>query len=191
MTSAAAVGAPGAWQPSPMPRWLADLDEDQRMVFDVRDELASGLAPFARIITALSELPRGHALVLRTLFEPIPLYGVLARRGFARWTECRAPDDWCVWFWQADAPRVARTAAGRHGGPAVVVDLRGLEVPRPATAVLRHLETLGAGEILAVLHDRWPLFLYPQLEARGFSHETDEPAPGVVRIRIWREGADA
>ena len=27
------------------------------------------------------------------------------------------------------------------------------------------------------------LFLYPQLEERGFVHETDEPGPGLVRIR--------
>jgi hypothetical protein len=31
-----------------------------------------------------------------------------------------------------------------------------------------------------------PTFLYPQLDERGFAHETDEPEPGVVRIRIRR-----
>jgi hypothetical protein len=30
------------------------------------------------------------------------------------------------------------------------------------------------------------MFLYPQLDDRGFTHATDEPAPGVVRIIITR-----
>ena len=30
---------------------------------------------------------------------------------------------------------------------------------------------------------------YAHLEARGFSHETDEPASGVARVRIWRQQA--
>jgi len=37
-----------------------------------------------------------------------------------------------------------------------------------------------------VIHDRRPLFLYPQLGAQGFAHETEEPAPGLVRILIRR-----
>jgi hypothetical protein len=40
-----------------------------------------------------------------------------------------------------------------------------------------------------VVHERRPLFLYPQLEDRGFVHETDEPEPDVVRIRIRRAAA--
>ena len=33
------------------------------------------------------------------------------------------------------------------------------------------------------------MFLYPQLDERGFVHETDEPEPGLVRIRIRRREA--
>jgi hypothetical protein len=35
------------------------------------------------------------------------------------------------------------------------------------------------------------VFLYPQLDERGFLHETDEPAPGVVRIAIRCGGGRA
>jgi hypothetical protein len=31
------------------------------------------------------------------------------------------------------------------------------------------------------------MFLYPQLDERGFAHETDEREPGVVRIVIGRK----
>ena len=34
-----------------------------------------------------------------------------------------------------------------------------------------------------------PLLLYPQLEDRGFNHDTDEREPGVVRVRIRRRPA--
>ena len=54
---------------------------------------------------------------------------------------------------------------------------------------LEAIEQLGPGGRLEVLHDRRPLFLYPQLDERGFRHATDEPEPGLVRIAIWREGA--
>jgi uncharacterized protein (DUF2249 family) len=55
--------------------------------------------------------------------------------------------------------------------------------------VLERLEALGPGGVLTVLHERRPVFLYPQLDARGFRHETDEPEPGLVRIVIRRGAA--
>src|SRR6185436_19329314 len=55
------------------------------------------------------------------------------------------------------------------------LDLRGLEPPLPMVRVLEGIETLAAGDTLEVLLERQPRFLYPQLEARGFAHETDEP----------------
>jgi uncharacterized protein (DUF2249 family) len=69
---------------------------------------------------------------------------------------------------------------------AATLDVRGLEPPLPMVRVLERLDTLGAGEALTVLHERRPLFLYPQLDERGFQHETDEPEPGLVRIVIRR-----
>jgi hypothetical protein len=33
------------------------------------------------------------------------------------------------------------------------------------------------------------MFLYPQLDERGFTHETDESQPGLVRILIRRGAA--
>ena len=177
-----------AWQPSPMPAALAALTDVQRVRFDVRDELARGGEPFARIMAAVSGLGPDDALVLRAPFEPVPLYAVLGRRGFAHWTERDAPDDWTVWFWR-DAGR-DMPPAPHASAPPSTLDVRGLEPPQPMVLVLERLESLAAGETLEVLHERRPLFLYPQLEARGFAHQTDEPAAGVVRLRI-RRGGDA
>lgn len=76
------------------------------------------------------------------------------------------------------------------GPPArrVHLDVRGLEPPQPMVRVLEAAERLAPGGELEVRHDRRPTFLYPQLDERGFVHETDEPEPGLVRIRIRRGG---
>jgi tRNA 2-thiouridine synthesizing protein A len=68
------------------------------------------------------------------------------------------------------------------------IDVRGLEPPQPLVRVLQRLDTLGEAERLEVVIDRRPLLLYPQLDARGFTHTTDEPEPGLFRIVIARAG---
>jgi uncharacterized protein (DUF2249 family) len=177
-----------AWEPAPMPAALTAIAADARTELDVRDDIARGQEPFERIMTAVRALPAGHVLVLRAPFEPVPLYDVLGRRGFAHWTERRAADDWAVSFWrEAAAPApVATSTETTAARPGPTIDVRGLPPPQPMVLVLERLDTLGADETLEVLHERRPLFLYPQLDERGFSHETDEPSPGLVRIRIRR-----
>lgn len=170
------------------------------VTLDVRDDIRRGLEPFARIMTAVDALGEGEALVLRAPFEPVPLYRVLGRRGFAHVTERRAADDWTVSFYRAalagpaepaEAPRanvvLSEGASPGSAEPAAsVLDVRGLEPPEPMIRVLERLDTLGPGEELVVVHDRRPMFLYPQIEDRGFAHETTEVAPGEVRIRVRR-----
>src|SRR4029453_14158669 len=68
----------------------------------------------------------------------------------------------------------------------VVLDVRGLEPPQP---MLRVLEALDAADELEVWLDRRPVFLYPQIEERGFEHDPSEPAPGLVRVFIRRRRA--
>ena len=78
---------------------------------------------------------------------------------------------------------------GAISGPPRLLDVRGLEPPAPLVLVLERLDTLGPDDELVVVHDRRPMFLYPQLEDRGFTHHTDEPEPGVVHITIRRAKA--
>ena len=156
------------------------LDRLRAVEVDVREDLRAGREPFARIMAAVQALAANEMLVLRAPFEPVPLYGVLGGRGFAHWTERLAADDWRVWF-HRDAPAgAAPDAAGS------TLDVRGLEAPLPMVRVLEGLDALTPGATLTVLHDRRPMFLYPQLDERGFQHVTDEPGPGVVRILIRR-----
>ena len=152
---------------------------------DVREDIRRGQEPFGRIMAAVKALADDQALVLRAPFEPIPLYDVLGKRGLVHWTERRASDDWSIWFYRGAAARVEPTAATPTPRPAVL-DVRGLEPPQPMQRVIEEIDRLGAGGELEVHHDRRPMFLYPQLDERGFVHETDEPEPGLVRILIRR-----
>ena len=70
----------------------------------------------------------------------------------------------------------------------LLIDVRGLEPPHPMVRILELLGRLVSRQRLVVIHERRPIFLYPQLEERGFRHETEELGPGEFRITIWREG---
>jgi len=176
--------------PEPPPA-IAEVPEARRVHLDVRDDIRRGEEPFARIMGVVRTLADDHVLVLRAPFEPIPLYDILGRRGFAHWAERREASDWSVWFYRDAGRPIARRdpapAAPAAGAP-TVLDVRGLEPPQPMVRVLDAIERLAPGAELEVRHDRRPIFLYPQLEERGCLHETDEPEPGLVRIRIRRKG---
>jgi uncharacterized protein (DUF2249 family) len=161
-----------------------------RVHLDVREVIQRGEEPFAQIMAAVDALAIDQALVLRVPFEPIPLYKVLGKRGFAHWTERRTPGDWCVGFYRDRAPsRAAAAVTGTLTRDRTVLDVRGLEPPQPMVRVLQEIDRLGPGGELEVHHDRRPMFLYPQLDERGLAHETDEPEPGLVRILIRRGAA--
>jgi uncharacterized protein (DUF2249 family) len=182
----APAGGPAAAVVAPRP---AALDGLRVVEVDVRDDIRRGEEPFARIMAAARTLTPAEALVVRAPFEPVPLYDVLGRRGLGHWTERRAPDDWCVWFHRDAAPPAAPARAAAGPSDTAMLDVRGLEPPLPMVRVLERLDGLPPGAALTVLHERRPLFLYPQLEERGFQHETDEPEPGLVRIVIRRRRA--
>jgi uncharacterized protein (DUF2249 family) len=186
---ASAPAAPFA--PVARPPALAALAPERQVHVDVRDDIRRGEEPFTKIMAAVKGLGPDAALVLRVPFEPIPLYDVLGKRGFSHWTECRDPGDWSVWFYHLGDLAAPPAPPGTGHAPVaaagtITIDVRGLEPPRPMVRVLEALDTLAPGQRLEVIHDRRPLFLYPQLEAQGFAHETEEPAPGLVRILIRR-----
>jgi tRNA 2-thiouridine synthesizing protein A len=96
-----------------------------------------------------------------------------------------------VWFYRTSSgPNTSAVADAptpqRREGRTLAIDVRGLEPPQPMVRILEAIDGLSAGDRLEILHERRPIFLYPQLEDRGFLHETSEPAPGLVRIVIRR-----
>jgi hypothetical protein len=64
----------------------------------------------------------------------------------------------------AGGARVWRTADALH------VDVRGLEPPEPMVMILQLIDGGEVGPLIAHL-DREPIFLYPELDDRGWAHE--------------------
>lgn len=165
------------------------------LTVDVREELRRGGEPLSRILQAVKELGPGQALRLLATFEPLPLYAVLGSKGFGHSAKRLGEGDWEVTFTPEAAPTrqggSARPSSDASSAawptPSTYLDNRGLEPPAPMVRILDALERLGAGEVLEALNERDPVFLYPELQARGAAIHTDKVSGGV-RILIRRAG---
>ena len=179
------------------PAALAAIDNERIVVLDVRDELRAGREPFSLIMGALRSVPEGGALVIRAIFEPVPLYAVMKRQGLEHWTEELAADDWRVSFF----PPTAEEAAQEKGSPGsttpgsvddaadpegdvIVLDVRGMEPPEPMMRTLAALEELPVGATLLQINVRVPQFLLPMLGERGFTYHVREQEQDLVRVFI-------
>lgn len=159
---------------------------------DVRDHIRQGGDPFSRIMSAVATLRAGQALRVIAPFEPVPLFGVLAQRGFSHKATPWPEGDWEVLFERggAEPPRTTVTPKGPPPScpsiaSAIEVDARGLEPPQPLVVILEAVSALPPGATLHAHTDRRPMNLYPQLESRGFVGETEEQKDGsfITRIR--------
>lgn len=187
---------------SPVPSFESAIE------LDVRDELSKGGEPFSRIMAAVANLGSDGVLHLRAPFEPVPLFGVMAKRGFGHKVQKHADDDWSVWFFRqtkrdasadqdpsvreapnASAPSSSAGAAIHDEAPArteVWLDVRDLEPPEPLVRTLEALEELPSDSMLVQVNMRVPQFLLPILRERGFHFTIDESQENEVHVRIWR-----
>jgi len=65
---------------------------------DVREDIAAGREPFARIMAAVQALAADEDLELVAPFEPKPLYDAMAERGFTQETVEEPEGVWRVTF---------------------------------------------------------------------------------------------
>lgn len=122
---------------------------------DVRPALARGEEPFGAIMAAAATVRPGEVLRLRAGFEPVPLYAVLGRRGFAHRACQRGPDEWEVLFLKTEAPAdrdaspaaatrtSAATAKEEPPAPAAGVAEEAIRAPGPSTADAAALDRQG------------------------------------------------
>lgn len=179
-----------------------DWTRQMAVELDVRDDLRNGREPFSRIMAAVARLRPSNVLLLHTTFEPVPLFAVLAKRGFEHHAEQRGGEDWLVWFRQSDSSEPVMEAAARPiqksrdpvsqvGLADVVLDVRGLEPPEPMVRTLEALEVLPPIRTLLHVNVRIPQLLLPILRERGFAFEIDDTRVGEVHVRIWHEQTPA
>jgi len=162
---------------------------------DVRDDLRFGREPFSRIMAAVAGLTESDVLHLRAIFEPVPLFTALEKRGFTHESLAHASDDWSVWFWRPTNSEAALHDERANNDAASNVptddacmsylDVRGLDPPDPMLRTLSALETLPRGHTLVQVNNRVPQFLFPVLAERGFACQIDESHPDRVLVRIW------
>ncbi len=175
-----------------MPEELRDLREEGRVIVDVREDVRAGEEPYHRIMKAVGSLRADQVLQLCNLFEPVPLYDVLAQRGFAHWAEQRGPQEWWIMFFRPvrrseGTPTPSHPAEARSGRDhPLVVDARGLEPPQPMMKILEALAGIEPGGQLVALTDRPPRFLYAKLDDRGHRYVTEETKDGWCETRIWK-----
>lgn len=159
---------------------------------DVREDLRSGTEPLPRILEFVRGLPPGDPWRLRATFEPIPLLRMMEGKGYSATATRLGESDWEVLFTPGNSPSRRREMPSTEpsskvpeGLSVVSVDNRGLMPPEPMIRVLTSLDAMAEGELLEVMNDREPLFLYPELQNRGYRFHTESLADGI-KIRIWK-----
>ena len=161
------------------------------ITLDVREEIWAGREPLSLVLETVSRLKDGENLRLIVPFEPMPLYELMARRGFLHESHLTVPGDWEVLFTRDREDSViprktpATSPSAPDCAPVAEVDARGLEPPQPLVVILEALAGLREGATMRARTDRRPLHLYAQLEERGFTGETEQQHDGsfITTIR--------
>jgi uncharacterized protein (DUF2249 family) len=166
---------------------------------DVRPILRAGGEPFTAIMDAVKSLSPGQGLRLLATFEPVPLYGVLAKKGFDHAAREIGGGDWEVVFTPAAEtassqarpaqPAAKNAAAAGWPEPSRQLDNRDLEPPEPLVRTLAAIEELRPGEVLSALLCREPVFLLPKLNERGHQWHGGFEADGKTYKLLVRKGA--
>ena len=186
--------APAASAPELLPEWLDRFDRSQAGTIDVRPILAAGQEPFNAVMGMLPSVPAGGGVIIDAPFNPLPLRRVLGRRGFSTYGEKLSEKHWRIWCRRELPPVGAERAATDAGGAAVWVeadgvhiDVRGLPAPVPLVAILGLIESGRHHDVMIVHHEREPLFLFPELAERGWTHAIVAGEAGEVRLVLRRE----
>lgn len=140
---------------------------------DVRPILRAGGEPFSVIMAALERLAPGQGLRLYATFKPAPLFAVMGDKGFTHSAQALEGGEWEVLFTPAQT-KPAQSSGEVNADfddwpePAFKLDSRDFSPPEPMVRILAATEQLRPGETLSALLRREPVFLFPQLEKRGF-----------------------
>ena len=163
---------------------------------DVRPALRAGEEPFQAIMDAVSTLAPGQSLRLIAPFRPVPLFSVMANRGFAASDRAIGNGDWEITFSpvaiaQDDGEGLAigsSPSAASWRAPIEELDLRDLDPPEPMVRILEVLEDLQSGDVLFALLAREPVFLFPELAKREHEWAGNFDETGATYRLLVRHG---
>ncbi len=177
---------------------------------DLRPLFAAGKEPFAAIMAAVEALAPGSGLRVIAPFRPVPLFTVMAKRGFEAQEQALDGGDWQITFLPiAPAPNPAPKPGPNSGpkpGPSPVhgsaeeamlwpdptqfLDLEGMTPALALPRLLDALDKMRPGEVLfaALEPDDTAWQQFPQLEALGHEWTGNLSADGLVLRLMVRRG---
>lgn len=171
---------------------ISDADH----VLDVRPILAGGQDPLNAIMQSVKMLSDGQKLLLVNSFEPIPLIGILQKKGYT--CLVRKVDENLVHTFitpgksaineeaeaslDADFDKVYEVFRDNIKE----IDVRGLPMPEPMIKILEELENLQNNQALFVYHKKIPHFLLPELKERGWDYFIRENSENDVHLLICK-----
>ena len=161
---------------------------------DVRPILRAGGEPFGPIMAAADQLVAGQRLRLYATFKPVPLFQVMAQRGFSHQAAPLIDGDWVVLFTptgaNADVPQAcADPVPTDWPDPAHYLDCTDMDPPEPMVQILSQLEAMPDGAVLFALLGREPVFLFPELTTRGHAWAGALDETGAAYRLMIRTGA--
>lgn len=167
---------------------------DTEVRLDVRPLLAAGQEPFGVIMKAAEQVAPGGTLVLDAPFDPVPLRRLLGSKGFTPEMEQLGENHFRVRFRRQGTPKSASPAVVTDSVGASIwreadgvhIDVRNLAPPNPMMAILRLIDQPDCGDAVLVHHDREPVFLFPELDQRGWNWEALPADPPEFRFRLTR-----
>lgn len=176
------------------PNWMTAFAARPSRTLDVRPLIRDGREPFTTLMTAATAMADDEGLVVEAPFNPLPLRGMLGRKGFSSYAERLAPDHWRVYCIRgAAAPPVPSPIRSDFGAPiwreddGVHIDVRALEAPAPMVAILALADGPDHGGRITVHHRRDPLYLYPELAERGWSWQRVDGEPREFRLVLLKD----
>ncbi len=148
-------------------------------------------------------LPPGRHFLLVNDHDPLPLYYQFQCefRGEFHWEYLeQGPDTWRVKISKGDFPDPGFVLQRKNPPPPVsapvkpveplVLDVRPIfdRGDTPCAEIDRAAEALVPGQSLVLLVPFEPVPLYAKLGREGFTHETEQPEPGLWRVEFSRKG---
>lgn len=170
---------------------------------DVRPILKNHEDPLKIILKAIKELNSDEGLKIINTFTPTPLINLLHKKGFKYQIENLETDLVITTFFKSDAinleelnlPELVQKDEEIEfdkkkltftKDKIICLDVRQLEMPLPMVNILQQLENTNLDEALFVQHRKVPVFLLPELVAKGFQYLIKQLSENEVEILIFK-----
>lgn len=184
-----------------IPDFYINIEHEHVVELDVRDDISEGRDPFNKIMTTLNQMSKKSVLKLINSFEPTPLINLLSKKGYVSYvlhTESSLVHTFIklqTKTAESSIPEKPILPSNHEeiqdliqsfGSKIVDIDVRELEMPMPMVTILNELEVLPHDTLLNVLHRKIPMYLFPELETRGYLYKVKQIDDDKVRILIYK-----